>query len=149
MAGPRPLTDDRDAARDRPLDEVGKQLSDWGVVAWLETTGRRTGATVTAAVGYVEEPDGSVLVAAGSAGAGWARNLDVDPRCRVTIGVRQQEMVAEPLAPADAARLVSALILRYGTPAERLGLGPSFRLRPRPAPETRARQPRPGAERQP
>ena len=43
--------------------------------------------------------------------------------------------VAEPLEAADHARAVRGLILRYGTPAERLGHGPSFRLRPSPTDE--------------
>jgi len=37
--------------------------------------------------------------------------------------------VAEPLDHDEAARVVTALILRYGAPAERLGRGPAFRLR--------------------
>jgi deazaflavin-dependent oxidoreductase (nitroreductase family) len=89
-----------------------------------------TGSSVAAAVGYVEEPDGSLLVAAGSPDASWARNLEADPRCRATTGERTREMVAEPLGAAEAAALVAALILRYGTPAEGLGRGPAFRLRP-------------------
>ncbi len=78
----------------------------------------------------MEEPDGSLLVAAGSPDAGWARNLEADRHCRVTLGDRTLEMVAEPLEAAEAARVVIALILRYGTPAEGLGRGPAFRLRP-------------------
>jgi deazaflavin-dependent oxidoreductase (nitroreductase family) len=96
----------------------------------IETRGRFSGETAAAAVGYIEEADGSLLVAAGSPDAGWARNLEADPRCRVTVGERTVEMVAEPLDAAEAARLVTALILRYGTPAEGLGRGPAFRLRP-------------------
>lgn len=118
MAGPRPLT-----------DEIGAQLAGWGVVAQLETRGRRSGEAVTAAVGFVEEDDGSLLVAAGDPGAAWARNLEADPACRVTIGDRREAMHAEVLAGPEAARAVAALILRYGTPAERLGRGPAFRLR--------------------
>ncbi len=38
--------------------------------------------------------------------------------------------MAEPLEQADAGRLVTGLILKYGTSAERLGRGPAFRLRP-------------------
>lgn len=96
----------------------------------LETRGRVTGHPVKVALGYVEEPDGSVLVAAGSAGADWARNLDADPSCRVTIGdVTWPDAVAEPLDGADAQRAVRELILKYGTPAERLGRGPAYRLR--------------------
>ncbi len=125
MAGPGPLT-----------DEIGDQLAGWGVVAQLETRGRRSAAPVRAAVGFVEEDDGSLLIAAGDPGAAWARNLEADPRCRVKIGDRHEDMLAEPLAGPDAARAVAALILRYGTPAERLGRGPVFRLRkmaPRPS----------------
>jgi deazaflavin-dependent oxidoreductase (nitroreductase family) len=108
------------------------------VVVRIETRGRVSGGAVAVAVGYVEEPDGSLLVAAGAPGASWARNLEVDPRCRVTFGDRTVEMVAEPLGPSEAARVVTALILRYGTPAEGLGRGPAFRLRPiRGATETR------------
>jgi hypothetical protein len=39
-------------------------------------------------------------------------------------------MIAEELDAPEAARVVIALILRYGTPAEGLGRGPAFRLRP-------------------
>jgi len=88
-----------------------------------------SGSAVAAAVGYVEEPDGTLLVAAGSPDAAWARNLEADPRCRVTIGERTLDMVAEELDATEAARVVTSLILRYGTPAEGLGLGPAFRLR--------------------
>ena len=81
------------------------------------------------AVGFVEEPDGSLLVAAGDPDADWARNLDADPRCRVTVGDLTRDAVAESLDSEEAARAVTELILRYGTPAERLGRGPAFRLR--------------------
>jgi deazaflavin-dependent oxidoreductase (nitroreductase family) len=90
--------------------------------------GRRTGRPVEVAVGYVEEPGGSVLVAAGSPETDWARNLEADPRCRVTIGDASWDARADPLDGADAARVVRELILKYGTPAERLGRGPTFRL---------------------
>jgi len=81
-------------------------------------------------VGYVDEPDGSVLVAAGD-GAQWALNLFADPTVEVEVGERGFAAVAEPLDRADHARAIRGLILRYGTPAERLGRGASFRLRPR------------------
>jgi len=82
-------------------------------------------------VGYVEEPDGSLLVAAGEADADWALNLRADRRCRATIGERSITLRAEELADrAEHARAVRELILRYGTPAERLGRGPAFRLTP-------------------
>ncbi len=110
-------------------DVVGEQLAAWGTVARLETRGRLTGRPADAAVGFIEEPDGSLLVAAGSPDADWARNLDADPGCRVTIEDRVLDMTATRLEGEEAHRAVVALILRYGTPAERLGRGPSFRLR--------------------
>ena len=82
------------------------------------------------AVGFVDEPDGSILVAAGE-GAVWAGNLEADRRCLVEIGERRFEAIAEPLDRRDHGEIVAGLILRYGTPAEGLGRGPSFRLRPR------------------
>jgi hypothetical protein len=47
----------------------------------------------------------------------------------VTIGARTFPAIAEPLTDAESARAVTAMILKYGTPAERLGRGPAFRLR--------------------
>jgi hypothetical protein len=79
-------------------------------------------------VGFVETLDGALLVAAGDPRADWARNLEADPRCRVTIEDRTEERVAVALADAERNDAIVALILRYGTPAERLGLGPAFRL---------------------
>ena len=114
----------------RPADEVGDQLIGWGTVVRIETRGRFSGAPVAVAVGYIEELDGSLLVAAGSPDADWARNLEADPRCRATIGQKTHDMIAEPLDTAEAAHAVTALILRYGTPAEGLGRGPAFRLGP-------------------
>ncbi len=81
-------------------------------------------------MGFGEEPDGSLLIAAGEPDADWARNLEADPRCRVSVGERTWEALAEPLDPVPATRVVTGLILRYGTPAEGLGRGPAFRLRP-------------------
>jgi deazaflavin-dependent oxidoreductase (nitroreductase family) len=120
------------SAEGLPLrDELGEQLADWGKVIRLETRGRTSGRSVEVALGYVEEPDGSVLVAAGSYDAAWARNLDADPRCRVRLGDDAwADAVADPLEGPDQARAVRELILKYGTPAERLGRGPAFRLRP-------------------
>ena len=70
-----------------------------------------------------------MLVAAGD-DARWALNLLDQPRVKVEIGERAFNAIAEPLDDADHARVIRGLILRYGTPAERLGRGPSFRLRP-------------------
>jgi deazaflavin-dependent oxidoreductase (nitroreductase family) len=118
------------------MDDVAEQLVGWGKVARVRTRGRTSGQPIEVAVGYVEEPDGSLLVAAGSEAADWARNLDAEPRCTVDIGGRAGEYRAEALAGPERQRAIRELILRYGTPAERLGAGPAFRLKPvsRPGP---------------
>jgi deazaflavin-dependent oxidoreductase (nitroreductase family) len=113
------------------MDEIGQQLAGWGVAVRLETRGRRTGTPVAVAVGYVDEGDGSLIVAAGSPEADWARNLEADPRVRASIGDRAFDAVAEPLEWGEAAAADTALLLKYGTPAEGLGRGPAFRIRPR------------------
>ena len=95
----------------------------------MTTRGRRTGIARTVAVGYVDEEDGSILVAAGDR-ANWAQNLVDDPDVLVEVGERAFHATAQALSPVDHASAIRALILRYGTPAERLGRGPSFRLRP-------------------
>jgi len=114
-------------------DAYGDQLAAWGKVVMLETTGRVSGRTVRGAVGFVEEPGGSLLVAAGDPAAHWAANLRAEPACRGTIGAVRRAYRAEEIDGPDRARAVIELILKYGTPAERLGAGPAFRLRPFPA----------------
>lgn len=109
-------------------DPVGRQLAEWGKVALIETRGRISGRRVSTAVGFVEEPAGTLLVAAGSADADWALNLHADPRCTVTIAGDTRRCVAEELDELERAHAVTELILKYGTPAERLGRGPAFRL---------------------
>ena len=108
---------------------VGPDLVRWGRALRLETTGRLTGRTVTAFVSFHEELDGSLLVAAGGPDAGWARNLAVDAAATVAIAERSFPVIAEPLAGADFAMAIRELIVKGGTPAERLGHGPAFRLR--------------------
>jgi deazaflavin-dependent oxidoreductase (nitroreductase family) len=114
-------TDDRSIAED---------LTDWGKVALLETIGRKTGRPARAAVGFIEEPDGSLLVAAGSHDSDWALNLSANPACRATIGDKTTPYVAQDVEDEDRSRAITGLILKYGTPAERLGRGPVFRLVP-------------------
>ena len=121
---------DLDEERRATQHRMGEELARWGRVCLIESTGRVTGRPARAAVGFVEGPDGSLLVAAGSETAAWALNLAANPRCRVTVGDRTDDRVAVPLQGADHNRAITELILRYGTPAERLGAGPSFRLSP-------------------
>lgn len=110
-------------------DELGEQLAGWGKVVTIETRGRVTGRPVEVAVGYLEGADESVLVAAGTPESDWARNLTADPTCRVRLGDESWPAIAEPVDGPEAGRVVRDLILKYGTPAERLGRGPVFRLR--------------------
>lgn len=104
------------------------ELVAFGKYARLETTGRITGRPRVVTVGFVDEPDGSILVAA-RPGAHWAENLFEDPRCRVTVGERTWNAVAEVLEGPAFAVAIREQILRYGTPAEMLGHGLAFRLR--------------------
>lgn len=108
---------------------VGPHLVAWARAAQIDTTGRRTGRPVTAYVSFHEELDGSLLVAAGGPDAGWAQNLAANPVATVTIGRLTFPVTAEPLAGVDFATAIRELILKGGTPAERLGHGPAFRLR--------------------
>ena len=99
----------------------------------IRARGGLTGEPRAVVVGFVDDadgPPGSLLVASGAAGSAWARNLLAYPDCHVETAGRSFDAVAEPLPSADHARAVRELILRYGTPAEGLGHGPSFRLRP-------------------
>ena len=102
----------------------------WGRVLRIETRGRVTGRPVLAVVGFVERPDGSLVVAAGSPHADWALNLLAGLECRITVGDTTRAAVARELYGAEHAAAVRELILRYGTPAEGLGTGPAFELRP-------------------
>ena len=81
-------------------------------------------------MGFVEHPDGVVVVAAGSGEADWGLNLLADPACRVTMGDASWAATARELEGAAHAAAVRDLILRYGTPAESLGAGPAFELVP-------------------
>ncbi len=109
--------------------DVGEQLASWGKAALIETRGRVSGQPARAHVGFIDAPDGSIVVAAGF-GAHWAANLLAEPECAVTIEGRTFRGIAEPLDGAELAGAIRDLILRYGTPAERLGSGPAFRIRP-------------------
>jgi deazaflavin-dependent oxidoreductase (nitroreductase family) len=121
--GRQPLTfSDRD---------IGDELAAWGKVALVETTGRISGKPISAAVGFVSEREGNLAIAAGSDSSDWALNLRAEPRCRVTIGDRVGTYAAAELADgAERSHVLTELILKYGTPAERLGRGPVFRLTP-------------------
>jgi deazaflavin-dependent oxidoreductase (nitroreductase family) len=100
--------------------------------ARLLTRGRRSGERREVTVGFVGEPDGSILVAAGSLDRAWAANLLANPEVDVTIEGRTFPGEADVLDDRDPrrGRAVRELILRYGTPSEGLGSGPIFVIRP-------------------
>jgi deazaflavin-dependent oxidoreductase (nitroreductase family) len=109
---------------------VEAELVALGRVMRLETRGRTTGRPVRATVGFAERADGSYVISAGSPDAHWARNLLVDPACIVTIGDVTFAAVARELEGAEHAAAVRDLIIKYGTPSEGLGAGPSFAVAP-------------------
>jgi deazaflavin-dependent oxidoreductase (nitroreductase family) len=124
------LTADGPIPTDRGAME--NELVASGRFARIETRGARSGLERAVTVGFVDDDraPGAILVAATAPDAGWALNLLADPSCHVRVGDRSFDAVAEPLERDDHARAVRDMILRYGTPAEGLGRGPSFRLRP-------------------
>ena len=108
-------------------DELGVQLAEWGKVALLETSGRASGRVVRTAVGFVED-GADLLIAAGTELADWALNLRANPLCTITIEEQTADYIAREVDEDERGPAVVALILKYGTPAERLGRGPVFRL---------------------
>jgi deazaflavin-dependent oxidoreductase (nitroreductase family) len=105
------------------------ELAAWGKAIVLEARGRRSGLPRRVTIGFAESGD-DLLVAAASEGSHWARNLDAEPRCHVELRGVRRACRAQRLAGAEAEAAVVALILKYGTPAERLSGGPAFRLSP-------------------
>jgi deazaflavin-dependent oxidoreductase (nitroreductase family) len=107
-----------------------EDLAAWGKVVVIETVGRRSGLPRRAPVGFVTDQEGSLVVAASSPETQWARNLHVDAHCSVEREGVRLACRAEPLGEAERQAAVAALILKYGAPAERLGMGPAFKLVP-------------------
>lgn len=105
-------------------------LAAWGKALVLETVGRISGEPRRVTIGFIEDADGTLLVAAGDTDTQWALNLQAQPACHAELNGSRSAFRADPLGEIDKARAVTALILRYGAPAERLGDGPAFRLVP-------------------
>jgi deazaflavin-dependent oxidoreductase (nitroreductase family) len=124
------LTADGPIPTDRGVME--DELVASGRFVRIEARGSRSGLERPVTVGFVDDDvtPGAILVAATAPDAAWASNLLADPACRVRVGERSFDAVAEPLMGSEHALTIRGLILRYGTPAEGLGRGPSFRLRP-------------------
>ncbi len=111
-------------------DPYGADLVAWGKALALTTRGRVSGQPALAVIGFAEDPDGSLLVAAGDTEANWAANLRAEPSCSVLLRDVTLTCVAHELDGPAKSRAVVSLILKYGTPAESLGAGPAFRLEP-------------------
>ena len=109
---------------------MAADLAAWGKVLSLETRGRHSGRTRRVTIGFVAEPGLGLLVAAASSETHWAANLLADPRCQVELDGSRGAYLAEPLSGDERNTAIAALILKYGTPSERLGGGPAFRLVP-------------------
>lgn len=107
---------------------IAEELTGWGKVAEIETVGRTSGRAARAAVGFVADGDGSLLVAAGKQATDWALNLQANPSCQVRIGNSVTRCHAALVDDEVRGRALAQLILKYGTPAEKLGHGPVFRL---------------------
>jgi deazaflavin-dependent oxidoreductase (nitroreductase family) len=105
-------------------------LGAWDKVIALHTTGRRSGLIRVVTIGFLEDDGGSLLVAASSESTSWAANLRAEPRCLVHRDGQSRRFRATLLDEPARASAISRLILKYGTPAERLGAGPAFRLEP-------------------
>ena len=102
----------------------------WGKVIRLETVGRRSRRPRIVTVGFVPTGGEALLVAASSASTGWAVNLRARGSCFVELDGARRPYTATELEADERATVVRELILKYGTPAERLGAGPAFRLDP-------------------
>jgi deazaflavin-dependent oxidoreductase (nitroreductase family) len=116
------------ATEDWSSHAMSDELVAWGRVIELETTGRRSGRPRRVAVGWIERSDGALGIAATDPDTHWALNLLAEARCRVRDEHGWRDCRASPLEDEEHDGTIAALILRYGTPAERLGLGPTFRL---------------------
>jgi deazaflavin-dependent oxidoreductase (nitroreductase family) len=117
---------------------VDDDLVEDGKVIRLETVGRRTGSSVVVTVGFADRADGTLVIAAGDPDAAWALNLMAEPACRVTLRETTFAADARELEGAERNAAIRDLILRYGTPSERLGSGPAFVLQPVETPPSEA-----------
>ena len=122
---------------DDPIEQPSLEddLLAWGKVVVIETRGRSSGKARRVAVGFIEVEHGAVLVAAAEDSTDWARNLISDPRCRVERDGLVSWCQAIRLEGEERRHTIAQLILKYGTPAERQGGGPAFRLEPAAQPD--------------
>ena len=119
-----------DGVPDMDDGSMEADLAAWGKVIRLQTSGRTSGLPRVVTIGYTSADGGSLLVAASSPATSWAANLRAEPACFVELDGERRPFIASELPPSERAIAVRELILKYRTPAERLGAGPAFRLSP-------------------
>lgn len=115
--------------QDRSLEA---DLAAWGKVIIIETYGRTSGQLRPVSVGFIRDTADArtYRVAASDEATQWARNLRHTRACFVTVDGTRSPYVATPLDRAESHAVSTELILKYGTPSERLGGGQAFRLDP-------------------
>lgn len=113
--------------RDRSLEG---DLTAWGKTIVLETIGRTSGRPRRVTLGFLAEESGAILVAASEDTSGWALNLMAEPSCYVERDGSRVPSRATMLSPDEGHSVIARLILKYGTPSEKLGRGPAFRVAP-------------------
>ena len=119
-----------DADELTPSRSLEADLLAWGKVIILETLGRHSGLPRRVAIGFIGVPGGPLRGAAAQDSTHWATNLMADPRCIVEYDGATSQYRAWRLEGDDRNNTITELILKYGTPAERQGSGPAFRLDP-------------------
>ena len=89
----------------------------WGLpLMLLTTTGRKSGASRTAPLLYIEEGERVVCVASqGGTDKNplWYLNLVANPECEVQIGARSRKMRARTATPEERAALWPRLVAHY------------------------------------
>jgi deazaflavin-dependent oxidoreductase (nitroreductase family) len=114
-----------------PDHSLEDDLTAWGKTIVLESVGRASGRPRRVTLGFIAEDSGAILIAASEDTSRWARNLLAEPRCHVERDGSRVPSYAARLSSEESHAVVARLILKYGTPSERLGGGPAFRVSPR------------------
>jgi deazaflavin-dependent oxidoreductase (nitroreductase family) len=96
----------------------------------LGTTGARSGRRRETALGILRRPDGTVVVAAGGAGRGWAANLRGEPRCTLDVKGRRAAYIAELLGGDARDEAVRDFVAAMGRTAGNTVWTDVFLLRP-------------------
>lgn len=116
---------------------MGARMAASGRFVLVETVGRKSGQPRSTPVGFERDEHGNLLVGAGSPTAHWAHNLLANPECRASVDGRTIAYRAEHLVDDARDAALRAIKGRYGPGmADRIGLGPVFRLVPATAATT-------------